>query len=200
MNTSDEPMDDDEFESELRRHHLRAGGDEPDDGGSWGLSPGRIASLVLVGCIIAFWIWAFSPLAPRGHPDELDDSAFSELAEVQCAASLLDLNAVPGARNAADLADRAQQIEQTSAILSIMVADLAEQVPAGPSRDADLVERWLRDWDIYIGDRLRYANQFSQGIDTAFEVTAIDGDQVTSALDLFATINRMPSCIAPGDV
>jgi hypothetical protein len=193
-------MDDDEFESELRRHDLRADGDEPDDGGSWGFSPGRIASLVLVGAMLAFWIWAFSPWAPRGHPDELDDSAFSELAEVRCAASVEDLNAVPGARNAADLADRAQQIEQTSAILSIMVVDLAEYIPAGPSRDADLVERWLRDWDIYIGDRLKYAEKFSQGIDTAFEVTAIDGDQVTSALDLFATINRMPSCVAPGDV
>lgn len=193
MDAPDDSVDDDAFETALDDAGLR-----PDDG-RWGWSIGRIVSVALVLAMAVFWIWAFL-WSPRGHPDELDDPAFPELAERRCTRALEELATVPSAREATGLDDRAQQIEATTGMLAAMVADLRGSAPAEGTRDGDLVKRWLSDWDVYIGDRYTYADRFRQGVDTAFEVTAIGGDQVTSALDLFATINRMPSCASPGDV
>lgn len=187
-----ENMDDQEFEEDLRRHSLRV------EEGKWGWTVGRSIAAVLVVAMLAFWMWAFL-WSPRGHPDELEDATFSEFAEERCEAALVELNALPGARTARNLEDRAAQIEATTIVLSVMVADLQANAP-DDGEDGELVARWLSDWEIYLADRFAYAEDFRAGIDKAFSVTAVDGDQVTSALDLFATINRMPSCVAPGDV
>lgn len=196
-------MDDDEFEAELRRHDLRADASEADydpDGGSWGWSPGRIASIVALIAMIGFWVWAFSPLAPRGHPDELDSRTFPEFAEPRCVAALEEIDQVEPAKEASDLLDRAAQIETATDVLVLMVADLEASAPQVGTHDGDLVDRWLSDWRIYLEDRYRYAANFRDGIDQAFQVTAIDGDQVTSPLDLFAEVNGMGSCVSPSDV
>ncbi|MGI9624637.1 MAG: hypothetical protein ACR2PK_17530 [Acidimicrobiales bacterium] len=185
-------MDDQQFEEDLRRNSLRV------EEGRWGWTVGRSIAAVLVLVMLAFWTWAFL-WSPRGHPDELDSTTFPEFAEESCSVALEELSQVPGASTARDLEDRAVQLETTTAILSLMVADLRAEAPKSGD-DAELVARWLADWETYLSDRLAYAADFRAGIDKAFSVTAVDGDQVTSALDLFATINRMPSCIAPGDV
>lgn len=192
-------MDDDEFEAELRRHDLR-GDAHPDDEGTWGWTPGRIAATIALVGIIGFWVWAFSPLAPRGHPDELDDPAFSTYAEGRCATAVERVEEVDPAGEAAGLLERADQIETATDILVGLVDDLEANAPATGTRDGDLVARWLLDWRTYIDDRYRYAANFRDGIDQAFQVTAIDGDQVTSALDIFADVNGMASCASPPDV
>ena len=186
-------MDDDEFERELDRNNLRP------DAGRWGWTPGRVIGMLLVLGMAGFWLWAFL-WSPRGHPDELDDPAFTVAAESRCATALEDVLEVPSAEQAADLDERADQLVATTGILVMMVADLRAQAPSATVRDGELVDRWLDDWETYIGDRQIYIDRLRAGEDTIFEVTARDGDQITSPLDLFATINRMPSCQAPGDV
>ena len=186
-------MDDDEFERELERNNLRP------EAGTWGWTPGRIIGILLILGMAAFWLWAFL-WSPRGHPDELDDPAFTVAAETRCATALEELREVPSAGQAADLNDRADQLVITTDILAAMVADLREGAPSPTIRDGELVSRWLDDWDTYIADRNIYIDRLRAGEDRIFEVTARDGDQITSPLDLFATINRMPSCQAPGDV
>lgn len=194
MRTPDpDEMDDDEFERELDRNDLRP------EAGTWGWTPGRVVGIVLVLAMAGFWLWAFL-WSPRGHPDELDDPAFTVAAETRCAAALEDLRTVPSADEAVDLDDRADQLVVTTGILSEMVADLRATAPPPAVRDGALVARWLDDWDTYIADRNIYIDRLRAGEDTIFEVTARDGDQITAPLDLFATINRMPSCQAPGDV
>ena len=186
-------MDDDEFERELDRNNLRI------ETGRWGWTPGRVVGVLLILAMAAFWTWAFL-WSPRGHPDELDDPAFTIAAETRCAVALEQLNEVPSADQAANLDDRADQLVISTGILTELVADLRADAPSPAIRDGELVSRWLDDWETYIADRNTYIDRLRAGEDTIFEVTARDGDQITSPLDLFATINRMPSCQAPGDV
>ena len=197
-------MENAEFERDLEAHGLRPDeATEPDEGeqGRWGWTTGRIVSAVLLLCVIAFWIWAFSPLAPRGHPDELDDPAFAEDAEVRCAAAVDQVaTEVPAASEATSTDDRADQIDASTAIFEEMLVDLTAIAPPAGTRDREIVDQWLADWQTYIGDRYRYADRFREGIDDRFEVTAVDEGQVTDPIDAFALANRMPSCASPQDV
>lgn len=192
-------MSDDDFDRDLERHNLKS--PEPVDDGRWGWSLGRVVAAALVVAMFLFWIWAFSPLAPRGHPDELDEPTFSIFAESRCAAALQDIadNVAP-AFDAQNLDDRAQQITASTDILAEMVADLARQAPDTATRDGSLVQLWLTDWDIYLGDRYAYADVFRAGRDEPFSVTAINRDQVTAPIDSFANANGMISCASPTDV
>lgn len=191
-------MDDDEFERDLGRNSLRS--DSPPEGAA-GWSVGRVLSGGAVLVMIGFWVWAFSPLAPRGNADELDDPAFSEFAEVRCSAAVEAVRTqVPPAAEAADAQDRGEQIQASTDIFAVMLEDLAANAPDSTSRDGELVSRWLNDWGIYLQDRYDYAADFRSGLDQAFAVTAVNRDQVTGPLDFFATINRMPSCASPQDV
>ena len=197
-------MENAEFERDLEAHGLRpdeADGPDGGHGGRWGWTPGRIVSAVLLLGVIAFWVWAFSPLAPRGHPDELDDPAFAEAAEIRCAAAVDQVaTEVPAANEATSTDNRADQIDASTAIFEEMLVDLAALAPAAGTSDREIVDRWLADWQIYIGDRYRYAERFRDGIDDRFEVTAVDEGQVTDPIDAFALANRMPSCASPQDV
>ncbi len=193
-------MDDDEFERDLQRQGLRS---EPEDEGSWGWSPGRIATAGGLLLIIAFWIWAFSPLAPRGHPDKLDDDTFSVYAEGRCLNALEEVTGeVDLASSASTGAERADQIERSTAIFGTMVDDLAARAPAVGTRDGDLVQLWLTDWGIYLNDRYAYATDFRDGVDGPFTVTvaAAGNGQITDPIDSFAIANLMAACASPLDV
>ena len=69
-----------------------------------------IATTVLVATF-GFWVWAFSPWAPRDNPDRLEHRAFAESAESRCAAALDDIATIPTAREAETRVDRSDQIE-----------------------------------------------------------------------------------------
>lgn len=193
------PLSDDEFERALTDHDLR---DEVDpDEGTWGWTPGRVFAALGVLAMVGFWVWAFSPLAPRGHPDELDDPSFSDAAEQQCAAVLARIEAeIPAANEARDALDRASQIERSSDLFAGLLTDLRTMAPARTTRDGDLVHRWLDDWQTYLGDRYAYAADFRNGIDGPLSVTSIQGGQITDPIDSFANANAMPSCASPTDV
>lgn len=193
-----DPLSDDEFEAALTAAELR---DDPSLQGTWGWTPGRIVAALLVLAMVLWWVWAFSPLAPRGHPDELDDPAYSVQAELRCAVALETVEQqVPPAFAATDMADRADQIDASTGIFAAMVADLAAAAPDPATRDGDLVARWIADWEIYLSDRLSYRDDFRAGIDAAFSVSVVRGGQVTDQLDSFANANGMPSCMSPTDV
>lgn len=194
MSSPDEPVHNPAFEDELERHELR-----PPEDGRWGWSLGRVAAGAAMIGMLAFWIWGLSPLAPRGHPDELDDDAFPVFAEARCAEALVAIDQVPSALEAQTPLDRAGQLTATNGVLFTMVEDLRANVPAA-ERDNELISRWLDDWDTYLDDREVYRTRLTEGIDTAFEVTARDSQQITELLDLFADVNGMASCMSPGDV
>ena len=82
------------------------------------------ATLVLVSSF-GFWIWAFSPWAPRDNPDRLDDRGFVEAAEQRCAAAGELLAVIPSAREAESAIDRADQVEAGTNHVAAMVTDLS---------------------------------------------------------------------------
>ena len=72
-------------------------------------------------------------------------------------------------------------------------------VPAdGPDRA--LVLAWLDDWDSYLDSRDDYARRVRTDPRARFLVDDRDGQAITVPMDNLATVNRMPSCVTPGDV
>lgn len=183
------------------------GTDDPDASGPGGtrrwLPQSRAGAGVAVTALLVmagFWIWAFSPLAPSGHPDVLYDVAFTEDAEDICARTVAAADRLPGAAEATGPQHRARQIRTSTPLYEDMVAQLRAEAGQVVGSDADLLEAWLADWDTYLADRRAYAAILAGGNDPPFTVTARDGDGVTSYIDIFAEVNAMASCAAPEDV
>lgn len=161
---------------------------------------GGTIALVALAVMAGFWIWAFSPLAPSGHPDTLYNVVFTHNAEDICATTVAAVGRLPGAAEATGPEDRASQIRTSTVMFEDMVADLRTEADDVVGSDADLLEPWLADWDTYLGDRRAYAATLAGGSDPPFTVSSRDGDAVTSYIDIFAEVNAMPSCATPGDV
>lgn len=165
----------------------------------WWRRPG---GLLLAGVVVAsflFWIYALSGLAKREPPDSLQDPTFAQGAEPRCAAVAAQVAALPPASSARTPAERANTVEVGTGLLRGLVADLRTIVPAaGPDRD--LVVAWLDDWDSYLGSRDDYARDVRADPRARFLVDDRDGQAITEPMDNLATVNRMPSCVTPGDV
>ena len=159
-----------------------------------GLSIG-IAVVVLFA---VFWIGATIWFFGDENPDRLQDREWVADAEVRCAEARDELDQLPAARDAVDLADRADQIENSTAVLADMTADLAASTPGGD--DGDLLELWLGSWETYLNDRLAHAEALRAGEDRQFRVSVERGEGVDALLDAFADRNRMPSCGDPLDI
>ncbi|HMQ26740.1 MAG TPA: hypothetical protein PKA98_12190, partial [Acidimicrobiales bacterium] len=65
--------------------------------GRRGWTVGRVAAVVVVLGLTLMWIYAFSGVAAKDPPDQLDDPAFAEAAEPVCAAARDALDALPAA-------------------------------------------------------------------------------------------------------
>jgi len=156
-----------------------------------------IAVLVLFA---AFWVGATIWFFGNGNPDRLQDREWAAEAEARCAEARDELDRLPQARNALNMADRAGQIEASTAVLAEMTADLAVSAPGG--EDGELIGLWLGSWRIYLNDRLAHADALRAREDRQFRVTVDQqrGDGVDALLDAFADRNRMPSCGDPLDI
>ena len=164
------------------------------------LSVGKIIPIVLLLTIALFWIWALSPLAPSGHPDKLDDSSFAAEAKILCGLAEEELKDIPFAFSASSPSERADQIDQGTAIYRALVADLLSIAPDQGTRDGRLVRLWLADYLVYLDDRDTYAMKFRNGIDEAFTVTKKGSRWVTDPVDEFAKANKIRECLVPLDV
>ena len=163
-------------------------------------SIGKVISVVLLLTIALFWIWALSPLAPSGHPDKLDDSSFTAEAKILCSLAEKELKEIPFALEAASPDERADQIDQGTAIYRALVLDLSSIAPDENTRDGRLVRLWLADYSVYLDDRDTYAGKFRDGIDEAFTVTKKGSRWVTDPVDEFAKANKIRECLVPLDV
>ena len=161
---------------------------------------GASAAILALAVMAAFWIWAFSPLAPSGHPDVLHDVVFTLDAEDICARWLAEADRLPTAAGATGPEDRATQLTAASRLFAAMVNELRDRAADVVGSDRELVDAWLVDWQTYLDNRRDYAVTLAGGSDPPFTVTARDGEAVTGYIDIFAEVNSMPSCATPGDV
>lgn len=166
----------------------------------------RLATGTIVVASIVFWVWAFSPWAPRDNPDRLDDPAFAEAAEQVCAAARQRIDALPGPFDGITPAERAEQVAAGTRIVADLVDELTDLAPLAPAgHDADLVDRWLADWRTYLDDRWRHVDRLRAATpdtsdrDLRFLVSGEAGP-IDARMNAFARLNRMDSCQTPGDV
>ncbi|HAY51576.1 MAG TPA: hypothetical protein DCY30_06085 [Acidimicrobiaceae bacterium] len=162
----------------------------------------RVVSLLLFLSIIAFWIWALSPLAPQGHPDKLDDPAFANAAKPLCADAKNSVEELPLALTSKTPDERADLIDEGTTIYRELLEALRLLAPAPNTNDGKNVNLWIDDYEIYLNDRDQYAEKFRIGKDEAFVVSpSIKGDKwVTRPIDEFAKANDLKECMVPLDV
>ena len=156
---------------------------------------------LLIGIIVLIsfgpWIYRWSGFADRPFPDTLDDNTFALVAEPVCAGVIGEL---PNALDARSLEDRATQVRVGTAQLRVMVDSLGD-LTSGTERDQELIGKWLVDWDIYLSDRLGYADRIEVDENAVFYLTQIEGpERLEKRITRFALTNRMISCSTPGDI
>lgn len=162
--------------------------------------------LLVIGflAMAGFWIWAFSPLPTRGHPDTLDTldgKAFTANAEARCAATMERLDALPRDWDIDNPQQLAEQVVSGTDLLMPLVADLRNLARSVSDPDeARKVGLWLDDWNTYIADRNSLVTKLRQGERAEFIYTARNGVQIARILDRFAEVNNMPSCRTPMDI
>jgi hypothetical protein len=160
---------------------------------------GRAAVVVLAVGLIAMWTYAF--LGDHGVPGRLENPVFPARAEPVCAATQARIDALPRANQTPTAGERADVVDAASDELDAMLVELRGLVPVGAA-ETEPETQWIEDWQIYVHDRRDYTAQLRVDPMTRFAVTQSERDkrQVTSALDRFAEINGMPSCVVPDDL
>lgn len=153
----------------------------------------------MVLALVLFWIWAFSPLAPRGNKDELSSRAFADPADARCKVAQDYVASLPDAKTAKTATERADQLVLANKAFRQMTVDLRALV-TGDENDLRVLNLWLTDWERYVTDRDEYTAELRVNERVSFGVTQRDGAQITRAIDAFANRNRMPNCLVPHDL
>ncbi len=186
-----------------------------------GPPPRRIAfwlTMVAVVALVGSWVYVLFIYDPGLLIDELPDRTFPDAAEQVCAAAVSEYSELPLA-NESDSADsRAETLAASNEIFAAMLAELrpladeasdmyladpddrfTDKESAGYARG---VTEWVTDWGTYLEDREQYVENLRNDDDARFLETAKGSDTkgITRAINSFAQVNKMMSCVTPGDV
>ena len=144
---------------------------------------------VLVVAMVVLWVYAFF-LAPSGNPDRLEDRSWPAAAEARCLAA-----------RATDVVTRADDIDLATDVVVNLVADLG-QLSGGTVDDQVMIEKWLADWAVYIGDRRHHAVRLRLEGDVRPLLTALPSGSgsFVKRMNGFARVNDMEACLDPGDM
>ena len=108
---------------------------------------------------------------------------------------------LPAATESETAEDRADVVDEATAIVGRMVDEIETDLP-DDEEDLEVLEQWIADWRVYIGDRQSYADRLRADEAAQFEVT--ENERVFRGVDdtirNFADVNNMPDCAVPGDV
>ena len=163
--------------------------------GRWRRSP--IRRVLLYGSIvllIVFWIWALF-FASKEAVNKIDDTAWAARAESICVDYDLQLRALE-AEASADLAVRADLVDESTDLLSEMLDQIVAVTPADEKGQA-IVPDWEDEYRILLDDRYRYADELRSGQNVPFTETAVNGVPITERIEKFALDNEMPTCAPP---
>lgn len=156
--------------------------------------------LVVGALSIGVWIYALFFYDPGLMIDQLADRTFPHQAEKICARALDRIDDLPTADQTKDPAQRADTIDTANRDLRAMTAALEPIVPQGKGMITTGVTQWVADWNTYIQDRQDYADALRKDPAARFTETPKANRQISLAINAFAQVNRMPSCVVPGDV
>lgn len=156
-----------------------------------------VAAVVLMVGMWGYVVYlAFGP-GRADSPDKLDDPGFAIAAQARCDQALDRIAQLQQAAQSPNATARADTLDQADAHLADMLADLEAIRPDG--EDGVLVGRWLADWQVYLQDRVDYAERLRTDEDARLLVTRKENSQITEFLDQFAKDNDMPACSTPID-
>jgi len=162
-------------------------------------TPGRIVAVLVLAVFAVMWIYVLTNTG-KYHPAQwLVDRTFPTAAEPVCAAALADVRALPNARDTASPAARADVVDGATRRLTTMQSALRELVVPGTERE-DFVRQWVDDIGVYLADRTDYANRLRADAGAEFLETVKYDTQISKSLNAFAEVNKMESCVTPGDV
>jgi len=167
--------------------------------------PTVVIVLVALAALAAMWIYILF-FADTTNPNRIPDRAWTKQAEATCKSYADRIKALPDATTFADVKPKAEAMrqraivgQQATDLLTSMVATLRATAPADPV-SADAVNRWLADYDTYLGDRHRHLGFWAAGEDPPFAETKVDNRPISLGMDDFADANDMASCAVPGDL
>jgi hypothetical protein len=168
----------------------------------------RPAFIVIVGCLLALTVmWTYIIFfADTTNPNRLSDRAWAKQAQTVCKGYTDQITALPDASTFAKIKPKAEALRQRAVVgqeatdlLVHMVADL-RTLPVADAVSRDAVNRWLADYDTYIGDRQRHMAKWAAGEDPPFAETADGGHPLSIGMDDFSNANDMTACEVPQDL
>jgi hypothetical protein len=169
------------------------------------LRPTVVLVLAALAALAVMWIYILF-FADTANPNRLADRAWTKHAEAICKGYADQIRALPDATRFADIKPKAEAMRQRAVVgqqatdlLTAMVAAL-RATPPQDAVSADAVNRWLADYDTYLGDRRRHLGYWAAGEDPQFAETEVGGKPVSLGMDDFADANDMASCAVPGDL
>lgn len=153
--------------------------------------------------IVAMWVYAYG-FATKEAAVHLDDTAWTERAEGICSAANAQRDELFDARKISDagpdaLLERADIVDEATAILEQMLNDIVAVRPAG-AEDRALVAQWEGYYRTLLQDRKDYTAALRAGQPNRFDESVVDDQPLSSFLDDFAKPNFMPSCVSPKDL
>jgi len=172
------------------------------------------AVLVLTGS----WVYVLFFYDPGLLIDELPDRTFPDAAEEVCARAVSEFSALPLANESDSADDRAETLATSNLIFARMVDELHPLVADAQTLYLEDTEKrftkeesqgyakgigdWVDDWGTYLEDREEYVERLRVDDDARFLETAKGSDTkgITRAINSFAQVNAMMSCVTPGDV
>lgn len=159
-------------------------------------------TLAAVTALAIGWIYVLFIYRPEYLIDELPDRTFPTEAEQVCASAMARYELLPKAQAATSADERADVVAQSNVIFTDMVDGLRQQVDTVPLADRPGVSEWVEDWAVYITNRERYVEALRDDSEARFLETPKGRKTkgVTQAINSFAQVNRMESCVTPGDL
>jgi hypothetical protein len=168
----------------------------------------RPAFIVLgIGITLLVVMWAYIFLfADTANPNHLPDQAWAKQAESICSSYARQIDALPKAPTFASIKPKSEALRQRAAVgqqVTDLLTDMVASLRASPSANPvtrDAVNRWLADWDTYLGDRHRQLDAWASGEDPQFAETAENGKPISLGMNDFADANGMSACEVPQDI
>jgi hypothetical protein len=170
-----------------------------------GLWLGGLVVVTMLGMWAYIFVYHASGAWRSETPGRMDDASYGASAELACQAAQRRTAALPEAFEAATAAERADVVAAVNTELAVLVDELdaLEVTPGaeGSAADRTMADEWVADWRTYL-DRRDYVERLRDDPRARFYVTQSDRDevQITEAIDRFAAVNQMPSCITPDDL
>lgn len=156
-----------------------------------------IAGFLIMGL---FWAAIFAGKFNSRNPDLLRDQTWATNAEQICKPAATAINKLPNATTTKSAAQRAELLDEGTTMLTPMVSRLRQLERPTHVLDQKIVDGWLQDWEIYLGDRKAYAQELRKDPAAKPLLTKTHGGWDTDAIDAMARANNLDSCVSPPDM